>query len=180
MSRHSRVCGQPMTNSSASQPSSSPETGELRPRAPVKFAGFWLRLAAYIIDPILLGFVVGTVILMPLMARAGISADNPWTFYTSPNRQIVAMQLLVAMASWLYWALLESSSWQATLGKKALGLMVTDLEGRRVSFGRASGRHFGKIISWLTLLVGFIMAGFTQRKQALHDILAACLVTRKV
>jgi uncharacterized RDD family membrane protein YckC len=169
-----------MTASSASQPSASPETGEARRRAPVEYAGFWLRLAAYIIDSILLGFVVGTLILMPLMARAGISADNPWAFYTSPSRQIVAMQLLVAMASWLYWALMESSPWQATLGKKALGLLVTDLEGHRVSFGRASGRYFGKIISWLALLIGFIMAGLTERKQALHDILAGCLVTRKV
>jgi uncharacterized RDD family membrane protein YckC len=81
---------------------------------------------------------------------------------------------------WLYYTLLESSVWQGTLGKKALGLEVTDLGGRRVSFGRATGRFFARIISGLTLGIGFIMAGFTERKQALHDIIAGCLVIRKV
>ena len=84
------------------------------------------------------------------------------------------------MLNWLYYAFLESSSWQGTLGKKALGLEVTDLQGRRISFARASGRFFGKFISVMILLIGFIMAGFTARKQALHDILAGCLVIRKV
>ncbi|MGB6469852.1 MAG: RDD family protein, partial [Candidatus Acidiferrales bacterium] len=70
--------------------------------------------------------------------------------------------------------------WQGTLGKRALGLLVTDLEGRRVSFGRASGRYFGKIVSALILMIGFIMAGFTEKKQALHDMLAGCLVLRKL
>ena len=173
------ACGQPITDSSAGQASPSVKAGEARSRAPVKYAGFWLRLVAYIIDSIILGFAVGVVIFMPLMDRAGISVDNPWTFYTSPSRQIVAMRLLVVMASWLYWALMESSPWQATLGKKVLGLMVTDLEGRRVSFGRASGRYFAKVISGMVLLIGFFMAGFTKRKQSLHDIIAGCLVTRK-
>jgi uncharacterized RDD family membrane protein YckC len=83
------------------------------------------------------------------------------------------------MVSWLYWALLESSRWQATLGKKMLGLQVTDLEGRRISFARATGRYFGKVISTLLLLVGFAMAGFTEKKQALHDMIASCLVLKK-
>jgi uncharacterized RDD family membrane protein YckC len=82
--------------------------------------------------------------------------------------------------NWLYYALLESSTWQATLGKKALGLEVTDVEGRRISFGRASGRFFAKIISTLILFIGFIMAGFTEKKQALHDIIAGTLVIRKL
>jgi uncharacterized RDD family membrane protein YckC len=82
--------------------------------------------------------------------------------------------------NWLYYALLESSAWQGTLGKKALGLEVTDLQGRRIGFGRASGRFFAKFISVLTLFIGFIMAGFTERKQALHDMIAGCLVIRKV
>jgi uncharacterized RDD family membrane protein YckC len=61
----------------------------------------------------------------------------------------------------------------------ALGLVVTDLDGQRISFGKASGRHFGKIISSLILCIGFIMAGFTERKQALHDIMAGTLVNIK-
>ena len=80
---------------------------------------------------------------------------------------------------WLYWALMESFSKQATLGKRALGILVTDIEGRRISFGRATVRYWAKIISSLTLLIGFIIAGFTSRKQALHDIISGCLVVVK-
>jgi uncharacterized RDD family membrane protein YckC len=82
--------------------------------------------------------------------------------------------------NWLYFSLLESSSWQATLGKKALGLEVTDLAGRRISFGRATGRFFAKYISAIILMIGFLMAAFTEKKQALHDILAGTLVIRKL
>jgi uncharacterized RDD family membrane protein YckC len=138
------------------------------------YAGFWLRLAAYLLDSLVLGLAVGIFILGPLMQRAGISPDNPWVLITGTSRQIVAINLLVAMAQWMYWALMESSPWQATLGKKMLGLAVTDLAGRRISFARASGRQFGKII-----FVGFILAGFTQKKQALHDMIASCLVLKK-
>ncbi len=81
--------------------------------------------------------------------------------------------------TWLYYASMESSRKMATLGKMALGLIVTDMSGRRISFGRATGRHFGKIISGLLLCIGFFMAGFTQRKQALHDMMANCLVLRR-
>jgi len=82
---------------------------------------------------------------------------------------------------WLYYAGMESSVYQGTLGKMALGLMVTDLEGRRITFGRASGRYFAKIISGLIPLgIGYAMAGFTEKKQALHDMIASCLVLRKI
>lgn len=88
--------------------------------------------------------------------------------------------LLGVCGTWLYYALLESSEWQGTAGKKALGLIVTDMQGRRVTFARASGRHFGKIVtSFIPLGIGYAMAGFTQKRQALHDILASCLVLRK-
>jgi uncharacterized RDD family membrane protein YckC len=82
--------------------------------------------------------------------------------------------------SWIYYASMESSTWQATLGKKILGLKVTDLAGNRITFARASGRFFGKILSGMILGIGFLMAGFTARKQALHDILAGCLVLRQL
>ena len=143
------------------------------------YAGFWLRAAAYLLDSIVLSFPVGVFILWPLMERSGISPDNPWVLFTGTSRQIIAIKLLGTMAMWLYWALLESSRWQATLGKKMLGLVVTDLEGRRISFARASGRFFGKFISNLTLGVGYLMAGFTQNKQALHDRVARCLLLKK-
>jgi uncharacterized RDD family membrane protein YckC len=88
---------------------------------------------------------------------------------------------VVIVASWLYFALMESSARQATVGKIALGLYVTDLQGRRLSFGRATGRFFAKIITGLVpLFIGYIMAGFTARKQALHDMIAGCLVLKKI
>ena len=82
--------------------------------------------------------------------------------------------------SWLYEALLVSSSYQATLGKKAVGIVVTDLQGRRISFLRATGRHFGKIVSEMLLLIGYLIQPFTPKRQTLHDIMAGCLVLRKV
>jgi uncharacterized RDD family membrane protein YckC len=71
---------------------------------------------------------------------------------------------------------MESSSRQATVGKIALGLRVTDLNGERITFLRATGRYFGKIISGMILYIGFIMAAFTEKRQALHDLMAECLV----
>jgi uncharacterized RDD family membrane protein YckC len=139
----------------------------------VVYAGFWLRVLAYLLDSVLLGIVTGFVILRPLMERAGIPPDNPWVLFTGTSRQITAINLLVFMVTWLYWATLESSAWQATIGKRFFGLRVTDLAGRRISFARASGRHFGKMIC-----VGIILAGFTEKKQALHDMMAGCLVIR--
>src|SRR6266480_1886396 len=84
------------------------------------------------------------------------------------------------LLTWLYHAVLESSEWQATVGKRVLGLVVTDMAGQRVSFGRSTGRHFGKIITNLVpVLIGYLMAGFTEKKQALHDMIAGCLVLRR-
>jgi len=93
---------------------------------------------------------------------------------------IIRIAIISTILQWLYFSLMESSAWQATLGKKALGLTVTDLEGRRISFGRATGRYFAKIISSLILFIGYIMAGFTEKKQALHDLIAGTLVLRKL
>jgi uncharacterized RDD family membrane protein YckC len=151
-------------------------------RPALAYAGFWLRFFAYIIDSMLLGAVIGIGIFLPLLGGTlrTFSADSPWELYTSMARPLVALRLLGLMASWIYFATLESSAWQATLGKKALGLKVTDLEGNRITFARASGRFFGKILSGMILFIGFLMAGFTVRKQALHDILAGCLVLRQL
>jgi uncharacterized RDD family membrane protein YckC len=79
----------------------------------------------------------------------------------------------------LYFAIMESSSKQATLGKMVLGIVVTDTDGKRVSFGRAVGRNLGKIISTIILLIGHFMVAFTEKKQGLHDIIANCLVVVK-
>lgn len=111
--------------------------------------------------------------------HVGPSFQDAWKFYTGDSPQATALFFLLQLASWLYFATFESSPWQATPGKKVLGLRVTDLEGGRLSFIRASGRYFGKIISSLLFGIGFVMAGFTEKKQALHDMLAGCLVLRE-
>ncbi len=86
--------------------------------------------------------------------------------------------ILVFVGYWLYEALLTASSWQGTIGKRILRLKVTDEAGNRISFGRSTGRFFAKILSYVTLWIGFIMVAFTDKKRGLHDILAGTVVTR--
>jgi uncharacterized RDD family membrane protein YckC len=83
---------------------------------------------------------------------------------------------LTALLVWLYFAVCESSAWQATVGKLAMGIRVTDLDGDRIGFWRALGRYAAKIVSWMVLALGFLMIGWTRRKQGLHDMLAGTLV----
>jgi uncharacterized RDD family membrane protein YckC len=156
--------------------------------ARVEYAGFWLRLLALLIDNVVMG--IGFVlILIPLIFLTGLGG---LLSQIHPDEEIndagifalIGFVFLAATASlvftWLYHALMESSEWQATVGKKALGLVVTDMAGLRVSFRRSTGRHFGKIITnMVPFLIGYIMAGFTEKKQALHDMLAGCLVLRR-
>ena len=137
------------------------------------YASFWLRVAAYLIDSILLGLIFFPLGLgLGLMMGATGNNQDP-ELMLGLNWGLNVVSLVV---TWLYSSLLESSSWQGTVGKKLVGLRVTDLDGRRISFGRATGRHFGKILSGLICLVGFIMAAFTEKHQALHDQLAGTLV----
>jgi len=156
------------------------------------YAGFWLRLVADIIDNVLLGIPYGFLAVMIFASAVPMLRDltatqnpNPLLIASVLGSRIFLFVLLNLLGTWLYWSLLESSSWQATLGKKALGLYVTDLQGSRVSFGKASGRFFaGRGISFVPSLGGLyylidcIMAGFTEKKQALHDMIASCLVQR--
>ncbi len=154
-------------------------------RPAVAYAGFWLRVVAFIIDALVLYFV-GMILFLPFAASMGrmrgmMTARPPNLEGLLPMiHAMIRLTLLRTILNWLYYSLLESSAWQATLGKKALGLEVTDLDGNRIGFGRATGRFFAKIISSIILGIGYLMAGFTEKKQALHDILAGTLVIRKV
>lgn len=169
-------CGERVTNVSPGQTNAF---GVATARRKLVYAGFWLRAVAYLIDSFILGFAL-SLALRPILLNnhVGPSVQEFWGFYTSYTRQSTAFVLMIQLADWLYSAGLESSAWQATLGKKMLGLKVTDLTGQRLSFARATGRHFGKYLSSLTLLIGFAMAGFTGKKQALHDLIAKTLVVR--
>jgi uncharacterized RDD family membrane protein YckC len=79
---------------------------------------------------------------------------------------------------WLYFGLMTSSSKQATLGKMAMGLIVTDVRGERISFARASVRFFASLLSAMTT-VGYLIQPFTDKRQALHDVIAETLVVRQ-
>jgi uncharacterized RDD family membrane protein YckC len=183
------ACGQPVPGVGVVAAPTS-VIGGIAARPQVAYAGFWLRFVAVIIDGIVL-WIAGAVITIPLMGAMGLRTMMRGGFGpygggpATPADMlpfvgmIFRLVLISLVLRWLYYALLESSSWQATLGKKALGLEVTDLEGRRIGFGRATGRTFAKIISAMILYVGFMMAGFTEKKQALHDMIAGCLVVRK-
>jgi uncharacterized RDD family membrane protein YckC len=137
------------------------------------YATFGQRFLAYVIDSILmaaiflpLGFAFGVFIGM-----SGLEGDEMISLVASGIINLISL-----IATWLYSAILESSAWQATVGKKVFGLRVTDLSGNRIGFGRATGRHFGKYLSSVICVIGFIMAAFTEKKQGLHDILAGTLV----
>jgi uncharacterized RDD family membrane protein YckC len=151
-------------------------------RQRVVFAGFWLRLVAFLIDFLIIFLVMSPLLLDLLIRNVGPEPTTQKTlaFLNSGARQALAINLLVEMARWLYFATFESSAWQATPGKRMLGLYVTDLSGRRITFARASGRAFGKILSEFTFFFGYVAAAFTQKKQALHDMISGCLVLRKV
>jgi len=169
-------CGERAPDPSAGLASPTPVPVALRQ---VVYAGFWRRAAAYVFDILLLSLLLNPLILEPLIARNGISPEELYSFSSGHARQIFAIQMLIGFVAWVYWAVLESSPWRATLGKKLFGIEVTDLHGRRISFARATGRHFAKNLSLLMLGIGFLMAGFTERRQAFHDILASCLVVKK-
>ena len=135
------------------------------------YGGFWLRLVAYLIDGVILniaGWALGMVFGLAI-SLGGIGED-------AAMGGVFALSGFSLVTGWLYSAVLESSQWQATVGKKALSLVVTDEEGQRIGFGRATARYFAKILSTLILFFGFIMIGWTRRKQGLHDMIAGTLV----
>ena len=146
--------------------------------APPVYAGFWLRAVAFLIDTFILSFT---------FALAASLSPSPLIIFPDPNAQFwmaipqltITGFLLLFFMMWLYYAAFEASAWQATPGKRVMKLYVTDLTGHPVTFRRASVRYFGRKISELTFLVGYLLAGFTERKQALHDLIAGCLVLRR-
>jgi len=144
-------------------------------------AGFWIRFAAYMIDGLIMTVVA--VVLIGIFVGIMILTDQSVDDESPPGPIIVAALLLVAVlivVNWLYEALMTSSPRGATLGKVALGLRIVRFDGAQLSFGRATARHFVKYIVTpaVPLFIGYIMAAFTNRKRALHDILADTLVIK--
>jgi uncharacterized RDD family membrane protein YckC len=151
-----------------------PPTADAETGSRLSYAGFWKRFAASIIDSIILN-IVGNILGFIIMGTSAYALRGDGVAVG----RAVAFGIVSLVISWLYYTVLESSTQRATVGKMALGIVVTDLQGGKISFGRATGRYFGKILSAIILLIGYIMAGFTERKQALHDMLADTLVVNK-
>jgi len=145
----------------------------------MEYAGFWRRATAMTLDSVLLGIIqtVVNIVIIAMIGAASVAGGE--TDDAATVGMVGVIGLLTFVAMWLYFSLMESSAKQATLGKMLVGIVVTDTDGNRISFGKASGRYFGKIVSSIILMIGYLMAAFTERKQALHDIMAGCLVIRK-
>lgn len=156
----------------APQPEPSPELTR-RPGSP---ASFWRRLGAYLLDAVVVFLVTSVAVELVLGGQpptdvdplAPGAMDVLWPFYA-----------VNGAVAWLYFAGMESSQLQATIGKHLLGLEVTDEQADPISFLRATGRYFGKLLSALPLGLGFLMIFSSERNQALHDHLASCLVLER-
>lgn len=144
------------------------------------YAGFWLRLVAAWID--------GAILFLPQFAISifidfATSTILPWLQKWEQGLVGFSVSVVIYYMMMIpYFAAFESSSLQGTPGKLALGLVVTDMDGNRISFWKALGRNTGKVFSDITFFsfyIGYLLAGFTQRKQALHDLMSSCLVLRK-
>jgi uncharacterized RDD family membrane protein YckC len=120
-----------------------------------EYAGFWRRVGAYLLDALILAI---PNIILTRIGGAG--------------------SLAVIVVDWIYFAYQESSPAQATLGKRALGIKVTGTDGDPISFGRATGRYYAKVLSFLIVLIRVIMVAFTPKKQGLHDMIASTLVVK--
>lgn len=160
-----------------------------------KYAGFWRRVLAHFIDQIILGFI-SSIIIIPIMVFLGFGIfsrfnnSNGFQIENASFRPeelsyyeisllislVVVITIVSIIISWLYYALMESSRKQATVGKLILNIRVTTLSGERISFGRATGRYFAKILSSLILGLGYLVMLFSERKQTLHDMLSGCII----
>ena len=198
-------CGAPIAGATPAPPlppdpgapvHTAPEPSGPTIRPTAAYAGFWLRFIALVIDSILL-FIPFTFIVGFLAIAMGLSVAMQ---QVEPGESletltallgsgfILAVLLIMIVGSGLYFSILECSPLQGSLGKKILGLYVTDTAGNRISFGRASGRFFaGKFVALgvpglgiIYFILSCIFAGFTPKKQALHDMIAECLVMRKL
>jgi uncharacterized RDD family membrane protein YckC len=164
-------CGHNLSKGSWMRVSGFGETESIVEKLIFTYGGFWKRFATYVLDSVLLQFVIYVLALVVgfkcCLAEGGLG-------------ELTAMWVILSiLILWIYFAAMVISDTRATVGKLALGIIVSDLHGKQITFGRASGRYFGKIISGIILGVGFIMAGFTDKKQSLHDIISDCLVIDK-
>ena len=153
------------------EPPSLPAAPAIKPTATYYYSTFGDRMGAYIIDIFVFNIIYWILLIVCAFLVEAIfgMSDAIWT----------AMLTCSILALWLYYALLESSKLKATFGKMACNLIVADMDGKSVSFSKATGRYFAKWISFATFGYGFIMCMFTAKRQCLHDIISGCQVLKK-
>ncbi len=153
-----------------------------------RYAGFWIRFLAHSIDQLVISVVLFMFVIIGIVFSIGsLTALSDFPDMDDPDPALIAsliggwiiFGIVATIAQWLYYAFMESSASRGTLGKMALGLQVIDYKGETVSFARATGRYFAKILSGMILMIGYIMAGVTAKKQALHDLLCDTYVVRQ-
>jgi uncharacterized RDD family membrane protein YckC len=197
--RFCQACGQEVGAAVAATPAGAvalPAAGSMSGQvsAPLQYGGFWLRFVAAFVDGLIVGvpfWIVAIVLIFMFGGFGAILHRFPTDPQPADPREVLALLapfflafflgwLVFMILQWLYFAGMESSERQATFGKSVMSLRVTNYDGQRISFGHATGRYFAKIVSgMIPLAIGYIMAGFTEKKQALHDLIAGTLVVRK-
>jgi uncharacterized RDD family membrane protein YckC len=153
------------------------------PEAPVfKYANFMLRMAAFIVDSMILGFLfkllswlLFVTLLINLRMEDFFSDDHEMIMTPFLTTPFITFSLVQLVGFWLYYALTETL-FGASPGKLLLHLRVTGLDGRRIGFKKATGHTFARILSFVPFLTGYLMAVFTEKTQALHDLFAGCIV----
>lgn len=142
-----------------------------------QFAWFGIRLVALLVDAavLLVTFFIIRLVTGDELVGAFFSVPSP----NEGGDGLLLVAAILSIPGWLYYGLLESSEKQASFGKQICGLVVTNSEGRRLSFGQASVRYFAKFLSSCAFGIGFLMCIWTERKQCLHDMIASCFVLKK-
>jgi len=143
-------------------------------------AGLWIRFVAYIVDAFVLTLAVIAVAVVVIGLVVAVAGTTGKDSDLVVGIGVVLAIVIYLVIGWLYEALLTSGRHGATLGKQAVGVRIVCPDGAPMSFGRATGRHFLKVFvtPMIPLAIGYMMAGFTQRKRALHDMMADTFVIK--
>ncbi|HEV3272634.1 MAG TPA: RDD family protein [Candidatus Methylacidiphilales bacterium] len=183
------IASSPLVAPSATAPAYS-YAATMQPPAHLVYAGFWIRVAAHILDNLIVSIpfvfiwfvIVVAVVGLGVFQIAQPNSSQPGAPSVAVVGTVIMLYLSLILgrfiAVWLYHAVLESGPHQSTWGKRVMGLKVTNFTGQRISFGHASGRYFSTLVTNMTMGIGYLMVVFTDRKQALHDMIAGTLVVR--
>ena len=141
------------------------------------YASFGQRLVAYILDNLIISVPLGCIMIF--VFGAGVAIAEELGSEGIISLLVLLIQFVWLGVSWLYFSLFQSGPKMATPGKMAMGIVVTNISGKRITWANATGRFFAKILSGMAFCIGYILAAFTEKKQALHDILAGTIVLNK-